>query len=434
MKKICTLALTLISLNCFSQITSVSNGNFYFPTTWSCTCVPTSGTDDLIINHTVTLNNDLQLLTNGSITINSSGSLLQDITPRDFLLNGGDFINHGSFSIDRMMGQSGSFGNTGTAAIRTFANYADFGNSGTINNVDSLYNDGYIDNNGTINAGTFYNNNILDNYGSFPAVDSLTNAGTMINYAGGVIDTDSMTNTGSFTNYGWLNTGALYNTGNYTNNNYHSFFWLTNGGVLNNIDSMIGGASMWNIEDFTNHATGVITLGGNFYNGDTLNFDASFVNDGSVEIAMSWFNVDDVSGDAPGYFIVQDSTANLGNMTGSFDFCDLTQTAIVAPFLDFNSGTADANITWCITVSTNKISADEFTVYPNPAQESVTIQLQNSNTSALINMYDFTGKQVLSSRIEQKQSVEISALAEGIYLLNVIQGNSVFSQPVVIVR
>jgi hypothetical protein len=73
-------------------------------------------------------------------------------------------------------------------------------------------------------------------------------------------------------------------------------------------------------------------------------------------------------------------------------------------------------------------------VYPNPAQESVTIQLQNSNTSALINMYDFTGKQVLSSRIEQKQSVEISALAEGIYLLNVIQGNSVFSQPVVIVR
>jgi hypothetical protein len=80
---------------------------------------------------------------------------------------------------------------------------------------------------------------------------------------------------------------------------------------------MIGGASMWNIEDFTNHATGVISLGGNFYNGDTLNFDASFVNDGSVEIAMSWFNVDDVSGDAPGYFIVQDSTANLGSMTGA---------------------------------------------------------------------------------------------------------------------
>ncbi len=433
MKKIYTLTLLCLSvLTAAAQITSVANGNFYFPTTWSCTCVPTSGTDDLIINHTVTLNNDLQLLTGGSITINSSGSLLQDIPSRDFLINGGTFINNGNFSIDRMLGQSGSFGNTGTAAIRTFTNYLDFGNSGTINNVDSLYNDGYIDNNGTIDAGTFYNDSLLDNYGSFPAVDSLTNAGTMNNYAGAVIDADSMTNTGTFTNNGLLNTGALYNTGNYTNTNYHSFFWLTNGGVLNNVDSMVGGASMWNIEDFTNQATGVITIGGNFYNGDTVNFDASFVNDGAVEIAMSWFNIDAVSGDAPGYFITQDSTANVGTMSGSYDFCDLTQTAIVAPFIDFNSGTVDNNITYCITVSENELNPDEFLVYPNPASSLITI---SGSGSATVGIYDVTGREVLTILLNNEKTLaDVSALSAGVYVLRFGQSNSSAAGRLLIVK
>jgi hypothetical protein len=435
MKKIYTLTLLCLSvLTATAQITSVANGNFYYPTTWSCMCVPTSGTDDLTINHTVTLNNDLQLLAGGSITINSSGSLLQDIPSRDFLLNGGTFINNGDFSIDRMLGQSGSFGNTGTAAIRTFANYLDFGNSGTINNVDSLYNDGYIDNNGIIDVGTFYNDSVLDNYGSFPAVDSLTNAGTMTNYAGAVIDADSMTNTGAFTNNGWLYTGALYNTGNYTNNNYHSFYWLTNGGVLNNVDSMVGGASMWNIEDFTNHASGVITLGGNFYNGDTLNFDASFVNDGVVEIAMSWFNTDDVSGNTPGYFIIQDSTANIGTMSGSFDFCDLTPTATVAPFVDFNSGTADANITWCIMVSQDEPVAESFSIYPNPASNIIALtSLISSNLLATV--YDYSGRELFSATLNSsKNEMDVSSLTTGIYFMRVASEGRLYSKPFVVVR
>lgn len=421
-------ALTLLCLSVLTaaaQITSVANGNFYFPTTWSCMCVPTSGTDDLVINHTVTLNNDLQLLANGSIVINSSGSLLQDIPSRDFLLNGGDFTNHGNFSIDRLLAQSGTFTNSGTATIRTFANYLTFDNSGTITNADSLYNDATLLNTGTIDVGTFYNDNTLNNYGTFPAVDSLTNAGTMTNYAGAVIDTDSMTNTGTFTNNGWLNTGALYNTGNYTNTNYHSFYWLANGGILNNVDSMIGGASMWNIEDFTNQASGVITLGGNFYNGDTLNFDASFVNDGEVQ-AMNWFNIDDVSGDAPGFFITQDSTANIGTMTGSYDFCDLTQTAIVAPFLDFNSGTVDNNITYCVLVSADEINKQELLVYPNPASGLITISSSGSGSSSgSVGIYDVTGREVLTILLNNANTVaDVSALSAGVYVLRFGQSNT----------
>lgn len=434
MKKLYIFALLCgLGLSGVAQITSVANGNFYFPTTWSCTCVPTSGTDDLIINHTVTLNNDLQLLSGGSITINSSGSLLQDIPSRDFLLNGGDFTNSGNFSIDRMLAQAGTFTNSGTASIRTFSNYLTFDNSGTINNSDSLYNDATLLNTGTIDVGTFYNNNTLNNYGSFPAVDSLTNAGTMTNYAGAVIDADSMTNTGAFVNSGWLNTGALYNTGNYTNNNYHSFFWLTNGGVLNNVDSMIGGASMWNIEDITNHTTGVITLGGNFYNGDTVNFDASFVNDGAVEVAMSWFNVDDVLGNAPGYFIIQDSTANIGTMSGSYDFCDLTQTAIVAPFIDFNSGTVDPNITWCISVSVDQ-QQQEFNIYPNPANDYINIS-SNERGKVFAAITDITGCMVFSGTISLQNAVlDLSNLPAGIFLLHITGNNRSFTQRLVVCR
>jgi len=419
-----------LGLSSAAQITSVANGNFYFPTTWSCTCVPTSGTDDLIINHNVTLNNDLQLLATGSITINNGGSLLQDLTPRDFFLNGGDFTNNGNFTVDRMLAQNGTFTNTGTSQIRTFANYLTFDNSGTINNVDSLYNDGYLTNNGTINVGTFYNNNIMDNYGSLPAVDSLTNAGVLTNFPGAYIDADSMLNTATLDNNGIIATIALYSSGDLTNNDYIGFYWLTNAGTFNNNDSMVG-TYFWNNEDFFNNTSGVMTLAGDFYNGDTLNFDAAFVNNGAVEGAQGWYNTDDVSGTAPGYFIIQDSTANVGTMTGSYDFCDLSQTAIVAPFIDFNSGTVDANITYCVLVSAEETTSLEFSVYPNPSSSIITV---SGLTSGEVDIYDVTGRVVYSAALAQKTSIDVSSLPAGTYLLRMVQDNNITSRPLVIVK
>lgn len=424
MKKIHTLLLILISLNCFSQITSVANGLFYYPTTWSCMCVPTSGTDNLVINHAVTLNNDLQLLAGGSITINNGASLLQN-APRDFFLNGGNFSNHGSFSIDRLLAQSGTFTNSGTADIRTFASYLNIDNSGIINNCDSLYNNGNLTNTGIIDVGTFYNDNLLDNYGTFPAVDSLTNAGTLNNHTGAEITVDSMTNTGTFTNDGTINDFAFYNIGNFTNNFIFNFTWLTNAGFFENNGNMSGAQSLWNNENFTNQTTGTIHLNGNFYNGDTLNFDAVFTNNGSVS-SLSWFNTDAVAGLTPGNFTAQDSTANVGSMTGSFDFCDLTPTALSAPFLDFNSGTVDNNITWCITVSQSEMSETKLFVYPNPANDVISISSMNSNYLATI--FDYSGRKIFSVILNgTKNEIDVSLMPQGIYIVRVEDENKIHS-------
>ena len=75
-------------------ITSVSNGLFYFPTTWDCLCIPApqSG-QNVVIDHLVTLNNAIGVY-GGTLTIHGQGALLQDGTPRQLHVNnGGSVVN-----------------------------------------------------------------------------------------------------------------------------------------------------------------------------------------------------------------------------------------------------------------------------------------------------------------------------------------------------
>ncbi len=319
--------------------TSVANGLFYFPTTWDCMCVPSPHTgESIVINHAVTLNNAIGVY-GGSLTVNGSGSLTQDATPRDMHVNNsGSVTVHGSLTVDRLWVQNGSFVNNGTSTIRTFANEMTLSNSGTVNVPDSMYNVGTLTNSpsGTINVSTFYNDNVMNNGGQVLNVDSMTNAGTMTNYALAVIEVDSATNTGTFQNDGSFSVIALTNTGGWTNVGTLDFSDMLNFGSFINNGSLQGAGNLGNLSDFTNNASGTIDLSVSFLNTDQYppqpnGTNAIFSNTGTVTVGDSWYNFAIIQGDAPGSFTVQDSTVNYGALTGSFDLCDLTPTTVTPP-------------------------------------------------------------------------------------------------------
>lgn len=134
--KLTLLTLALVPLTSFSQTkTTVDNGDFLNPLVWDCICLPANG-DTLIINHHLTLNSDIAYDA-GSITINSSGLLMEDATNRAFWIDG-----------------TGSFSNAGTfkSHLLLVSPDATFTNTGIMTGMDSVMIQGTLTNTGNISA------------------------------------------------------------------------------------------------------------------------------------------------------------------------------------------------------------------------------------------------------------------------------------------
>lgn len=128
------LLLALLPVAGFSQTrTTISDGNFLNPFVWDCTCIPASG-DSVFINHNIVMNSDIYY-TSGRITINASGSLMEDGTDRAYWADGtGSLVNFGEFK-------------THTLLISTSA---EMSNSGTMTQLDSVWNQGMVTNTGSM--------------------------------------------------------------------------------------------------------------------------------------------------------------------------------------------------------------------------------------------------------------------------------------------
>lgn len=185
------LLLLLTPLSGISQTkTTVQDGDFFNPLVWDCTCLPENG-DQLIINHNLVLNIDVAY-DNGSITINSSGSLIDDGNDRAFWVDGtGILDNAGTFtshlflaspdaditntgdmpSLDSVMNQ-GSFINSGSFEAFDFLNdqtgYFENSNMVTINNDFNNQGEFYIDAGASVEvANDFSNCNLQSEYAWF---------------------------------------------------------------------------------------------------------------------------------------------------------------------------------------------------------------------------------------------------------------------------
>lgn len=418
--------------NTFGQV-STGNGNWTMPTTWDCFCVPLPGAN-VTVAHNVVLNTDWAT-SGGSITINNGASLIHDATGRDILLSGGAITNNGTFELQYLSITSGTLENNGSMQVASFSNWATFENNGSVGQVDSLYTNGTLTNAGSIEVGTFYNALNMTNSGNIFNVDSIYNAGTLENLIGGNIEADSASNAGTLNNAGSITHYAMTNTGSYTNTNVLAFHDFTNVGTFVNSDTIIGTGSMTNTGNFTNSQNAFVGLDVSFLNAHPTLNNAYFENNGHLDVGDSWYNFDSFAGSGTGWVDVQDSSVNFGAMAGTFDFCDNTPNTIQPPQspttgLDYNVGTVDNGITWCMITDLTEAETGSFSIYPNPATD--VLNIDDLLPTDHVEMRDVLGKQVRI--IQMNKTIQCRHLPAGMYLISIQRNGTTYSQRMVVER
>jgi hypothetical protein len=75
----------------------------------------------------------------------------------------------------------------------------------------------------------------------------------------------------------------------------------------------------------------------------------------------------------------------------------------------------------------DEFTQDLFAIFPNPVSDLITINLKEKKQNEMFNIYDVTGKLVLSGAIQSETTVlDVSSVSSGMYLLDVLSnGNSI---------
>ncbi|MFH2095076.1 MAG: T9SS type A sorting domain-containing protein [Bacteroidota bacterium] len=407
MKKLLLALLMISSIIIVMQAqtyTSATNGNWTNPTTWNPVGVPVTFTS-VTINHNVTLNTDF-IYYSGDVVIGNNGTLAEDATQRAFVTDGGTLTINGTMTVHTYALNSGSFENYGTFNVPVLYFGDDAYNEGLIDNVDSLLNEFELENavGAVINADKLYNDMYLYNVGDINGWDYY-NDGDLDNGSGGEI---------IFINF--FNADSAYNYGTIGFNDH------TNAGYFENYSNMEGGHDFTNMGDFENYGSFLVI--NDFMNADTIASDAYFYTEGLVTVGNNFLNADTIEGTASAQFCVEMNSGNSGEMIGDFDFCDNTPPAN-PPFIDYNTGNIDAGIVYCVTpcqsgIIQASVAVTDVSVYPNPAWNSVHVDIKSEFTFANIFIYNITGNIAAYRSLTGSDIVDLEDLHSGIYLYRII--------------
>lgn len=76
---------------------------------------------------------------------------------------------------------------------------------------------------------------------------------------------------------------------------------------------------------------------------------------------------------------------------------------------------------------TSDFEKNEFSLFPNPAKNSISIKLSNENLATKIAVFDLTGKLILSQKLENnpENTISITSITKGIYMVSVETENGV---------
>jgi len=87
------------------------------------------------------------------------------------------------------------------------------------------------------------------------------------------------------------------------------------------------------------------------------------------------------------------------------------------------------------TLEVEQIKETTFRLYPNPAQEQITIETSGLNTKTAISISDITGKTIKTiqlNNIQTKISIDLSGFEKGFYVVNMYDENNNHSQKLII--
>ena len=84
----------------------------------------------------------------------------------------------------------------------------------------------------------------------------------------------------------------------------------------------------------------------------------------------------------------------------------------------------------CVTSSINDEFGSQFKLYPNPSVSTFTLEL-NENTNSFIRVVNMNGVLISEYEIQNRGELEFgSDLQQGVYLLQIIQGDKMYSRQV----
>jgi hypothetical protein len=84
------------------------------------------------------------------------------------------------------------------------------------------------------------------------------------------------------------------------------------------------------------------------------------------------------------------------------------------------------------TTSIKENSSADVTVYPNPAQDFINIEFDNQDPDSQLELFDITGRKVLTTNLKGNQKVDISLLENGLYIYRVNQDGMVKSGKILV--
>lgn len=256
-------------------------------------------------------------------------------------------------------------------------------------------------------------NNDFGNYGG----------AVVINATGKLIGDNpnrAFASTGYFENKGEFNVSrtALF-SGQARNSGYFyadSLFSNITGAGFFNTGLVEIETSFWNTGKYENNtASTQLLVHDNFYNGDSLisGINAVLVNNGKIRVNQDFANSDTIRGS--GQICIDGNSLNIGVITGTLDFCDISSGSI-----DLNLGTINSSVQFCqapCTVGTENQQSAVTQVYPNPVADQLYIR---SGLPAIVSIYDISGKKVWSSTAENTQfQVNVKNWKNGVYIYTI---------------
>lgn len=166
----------------------------------------------------------------------------------------------------------------------------------------------------------------------------------------------------------------------------------------------------------------------------TFNNDAGCIDTNSTNFVDLWYNF---SMPLDGYIVINRFDSNNGNYFALYDTCDGTEIGCFSNQGNFPGLTMGTNYTlrvfdnngfnsdvdFTIEATTDDLSVDEQTldesisVYPNPANDYINIELTYDQTILAINCYDIFGKKVLKT--SQNTQLDLSKLMSGLYFIEI---------------
>ncbi|AJR04905.1 T9SS type A sorting domain-containing protein [Siansivirga zeaxanthinifaciens] len=146
------------------------------------------------------------------------------------------------------------------------------------------------------------------------------------------------------------------------------------------------------------------------FNGATITISQSMAGFETLDIDLQTLKPTEWTGNAQDLQVALRNSANAGNVANADGNLEISQIVF------------DNNI----TLSTNRqeLNASNFSFYPNPANNVVYFKGNSQITKAAI--YDITGKQVFETSRISNNSLDISKLKSGLYLLSVTDKNDIY--------